>query len=230
MKIERKELFATPIFEVPVPEMKKHNDDLLKMFEERISSGQMKPHEYGFGYQTPPDLFTPGAYGPERQYLIDILGPAFCDACENILYQQRNDAVAEFVWVNTLTLGWAHVQTKEMFDHEPPWHTHLPAMLSGCYYVSTATNAEEGNLQFFSPAADSIFQPQTIEIVPKPGHMIIFPSYLKHRPSRSPNTKRTRISLCMDSHWTVQGSHQVPPEMMKRIPKGSEYGLFKDRK
>jgi len=218
------DIFPTPIYHVPVPQMEQHHQDLLDLFNERIKSGKMKAGEYGHGYQTPPDLFQPNAYGPKRGYLAEILGAAFCDACEEILYAQRNDSVAEFVWVNTMTWGWAHVQTAETLATEPPWHTHLPAQLSGCYYVSTATSVDEGNLQFLSPGTDTIFQPQSIEVVPRAGHMIIFPSYLKHKPTPSPTTTQTRIALCMDSHWTVQGTHQVPPEMLKNIPKGSEYG------
>jgi len=230
MKINQIDLFSTPIFEVPVPEMAKHNDAILKLFDGQIASGALKQDEYGHGYQTLPNLFTPGAYGPDHGYFIDVLGNAFCDACEEILYQQRNDTIAEMVWVNSLTFGWAYIQTAEQLGKEPPWHTHLPAQLSGCYYASTSTVDAEGTLQFFSPTMDSIFQPQTIEVVPKAGHMIIFPSWLKHRPTPSPSTKKTRISLCMDSHWTVQMSHQVPPEMMKQIPAGSEYGKFENRK
>ncbi|MCB1714779.1 MAG: hypothetical protein KDK05_06560 [Candidatus Competibacteraceae bacterium] len=218
MKIEAFNLFPTPVFQVPLPQMRPFHDDILTLFQGKIDSGEIQPHQHGYGYQTPTTLFMPQFY--PQKYFIEVLGKGFAEACENILYQHtRVDSGSQdgYAWMNTLTIGWANITTRETWDMEPPWHTHLPATLSGCYYVSTASRKGEGNLQFSSPMADTLFQPQTIEIVPKAGHMIIFPSYLKHRPSRCPNTEQIRISLCMDSHWTIQLPHQLPPNMRSNV-------------
>ncbi len=210
-------VFPTPIFQVPLPRMQRYHGEITKLFTSKIDSGEIQPHQHGYGYQTPTTLFFPTHY--PQSYFVEILGKGFAEACEQILYRHTRIDSSDgknHVWVNTLTVGWANIQTREAWDNDPPWHTHLPATLSGCYYVSIATSQGEGNLQFMSPMADSIFQPQSIELEPKPGHMIIFPSYLKHRPTRCPTTDHARIALCMDSYWTIQLPHQLPPEMRRR--------------
>lgn len=214
MKIDQHNVFSVPIYQVPLPEFRPFNDEVIALFKQLIDSGRIEAHKYGYGYQTPTNLFFPNAYN--KPYFIEILGKKFCEACERILYKTRNDSLGNYVWVNTLTVGWANIQTSEIWPGEPPWHTHLPATLSGCYYASTSSQKGEGNLQFMSPLADNIFQPPTIELEPKAGHMIIFPSFLRHRPGACPGTNRTRVALCMDSHWTVQMREQLPPEMLKR--------------
>lgn len=219
MKIEAFNLFATPVFQVPLPQMRAYHDEILALFEDKIKSGEIKAHQHGYGYQTPTNLFIPQFY--PQKYFVEVLGKGFVQACEKILYEHArvdSDSKDGYVWMNTLTLGWANIQTGETWPGSPPWHTHLPASLSGCYYVSTSTAKDEGNLQFQSPMMDSIFQPSQIEIRPKAGHMIIFPSYLRHRPSACPSTEQTRIALCMDSHWTIQMPHQLPPGMRSKQP------------
>jgi hypothetical protein len=216
MQLERFDLFPVPIHQIAVPEFTQYHDEVIALFQGKIDAGEITAHQHGYGYQTRSDLFSPNAYG--KQYFVDVLAASFRAACEEILYSTRTGSVGEYYfWVNTLTVGWANIQTSRTWNTEPPWHSHLPATLSGCYYVSTSSREGEGNLQFMSPLADNIFQPQTVEITPKAGHLIIFPSFLRHRPSLCPHTERIRIALCIDSHWTVQMRHQLPPEKVSQL-------------
>jgi hypothetical protein len=41
-------------------------------------------------------------------------------------------------------------------------------------------------------------------IQPQAGHMVIFPSFLRHCPSPCPNTTRMRIAFWIDSSWMLQ--------------------------
>lgn len=203
MQITEHPLFNLPIYQVTLPGFSQYHDEVVELFEGLIRSGQLKAHENGYGYQTSTDLLLPESYG--KRYFHEHLAPGFTVACKGILERTRVELPPNQAWVNTLTVGWANVQTREQFEEESPWHDHLPATLSGCYYVSTATG-DEGNLQFLNPLMDNIFMPPSIEFTPQPGDLIIFPSFLRHRPGRCPNTRRTRVSLCMDSYWTIRGA------------------------
>lgn len=212
MKIKTITAFSTPIFEVPLPAFEPHREEVIKLFSDKIDSGEIKPHQHGYGYQTPTTLFFPSQY-PQR-YFVEVLGKGFLDACERILYQHAHvdsGKAGGYAWMNTLTLGWANIQTGRTWDTDPPWHSHRPATLSGCYYVNVNEKDDEGRLEFMNPGTDTVFQPQTFSIKPKAGHMVIFPSYLRHRPTRCPSTRRPRIALCIDSHWAIQMPHQLPP-------------------
>ena len=57
-------------------------------------------------------------------------------------------------------------------------------------------------LQRIRDAAENYFQPAQGQLTPKAGNMIIFPSFLRHRPGPSPDATQIRISLCLDSYWT----------------------------
>ena len=204
MKIGQLNVFSLPIFELPVPALQPHHDDMVRLFQGKIKSGELKPHANGFGYQTPLNLLDPKAY-PEP-WFRETLGPVFRSACFKILEQAVVDwsPKLKFKWVHKMTVAWGVMQTGETW-HDNPWHTHLPATLSGCYYVRVPTNQDEGNFQFMNPGPVNLFQPRLGEIRPKEGHMIIFPSFLNHRPTMSPNLSNDiRLSLCLDGHFTTE--------------------------
>ena len=213
MEIQKLDLFSMPVFEVSVPEMEPYNEDMIKLFEGKIESGDLKPHQFGYGYQTPINLLAPQAY-PGQPYFREKLAPLFNQACQSILTKAAHVDWApniNYQWVNTLTIAWAVIQTEQTWGQESPWHTHLPSTLSGCYYVNLPENEDEGNFVLMNPTANNIFQPHTIQLRPKPGHFIIFPSFLKHRPTMSPSPKsHIRLTLCFDSHWTVKIIPRTP--------------------
>ena len=207
MDVTKLDLFSMPVFEVSVPDMLPYHDEMIALFEGKIKSGELKPHQFGFGYQTPINLLSPHAY-PKQPYFREILAKSFNQACHSILTRvAKVDFAAEinYDWINTLTIAWAVMQTEETWAQESPWHTHLPATLSGCYYVNLAEKEDEGNFVLMNPNANNIFQPHSIELRPKPGHFLIFPSFLKHRPTMSPSPKsHIRLTLCFDSHWSLK--------------------------
>lgn len=206
--IVQADIFPVPVFQVPVPGMRRYHDELLGLFSEQIRSGQMKAHANGYGYQTKINLFDQKVF-PQR-YLRDVLLTTFRQACAQILAGTITDFAPGLPtqWINTFNIGWASIQTSEVWPDEIPWHTHMPAVLSGCYYVSTAKKQGEGVLQFMNPNAPSIFQPRVGEIAPKEGHILIFPSQLNHRPTATPgNGDDIRLALCMDGHWTSRIGH-----------------------
>jgi hypothetical protein len=91
-------------------------------------------------------------------------------------------------WNNTLTLGWALIQTSDNLG-EQPWHAHIPATLSGCYYVWTCGREDQGNVEFMNPAAENYSQPAQGQLTPKAGNMIIFLLFF----ATGPAPVRTRL-------------------------------------
>ena len=146
-----------------------------------------------------------------QPYFREILLAAFHQSCLQILSNTGTDFSPDLPhqWVNTFNIGWAVIQTTENWEVEIPLHTHLPALLSGCYYVNTSSEPNEGNIQFTNPMMPNIFQPKVAEITPSQGQILIFPSFLNHRPTATPSGgERNRLALCMDGHWTSKvGSH-----------------------
>ncbi len=202
-EITQGDFFPIPVFQVPVPEMAPFHKEIIALFDDLLAKGELGPHTNGYGYQTKTNLFDPNSF--PQPYFREILLAAFRQACLQILSGTVTDFSPDLnhSWFNTFNTGWGVVQTNETWPTEIPWHTHLPAVLSGCYYISTSPSSEEGNLQFSNPIMPNMFQPKFAEVAPTEGHMLIFPSFLNHRPSATPSIgKQRRLAICMDGHWT----------------------------
>jgi hypothetical protein len=61
----------------------------------------------------------------------------------------------------------------------------------------------EGLLMFQRSETPSVFSENMAAVRPVEGQMLIFPSYLMHRPMPTPSAKEWRINICMDAfvHW-----------------------------
>lgn len=204
LKLDQVNVFPVPIFQMAVPALVPHHDAIIDAFRERIESGALPRNARGFGYQTPANLLDERAW-PDP-WFREILAPSFRAASQRILTNAYTDWEPGMKrrWVNTMTIAWGVVQTSDT-DGDNPWHTHLPALLSGCYYVRMSSRQDEGNFQFMNPLAANLFQPRIGELRPREGHMLIFPSFLNHRPSLSPHLgDDLRVSLCLDGHFRAE--------------------------
>jgi hypothetical protein len=146
------EVFGLPMWEIELPEMQTHNDEIIALFSSMIDSGEIKSNAHGFGYQTPSTLMDQSVF--PQVYFRDILGEYFVETCRQILMHSPVEVGFPVEWNNTLTLGWALIQTSDNLG-EQPWHAHIPATLSGCYYVSTCGREDQGNFEFMSPTAEN---------------------------------------------------------------------------
>jgi len=45
MKIDVFNIFPTPIFQVPLPQMRPYHDEILALFQGKIDSGEIQPHQ-----------------------------------------------------------------------------------------------------------------------------------------------------------------------------------------
>ena len=101
--------------------------------------------------------------------------------------------------------AFANIMTEPFHHHGR--HIHTGSVLSGVYYVRTASDT--GQITFEHPAADhfmqdlsyrekSILNVSTISIAPQPGELLIFPSHLPHKVEQSHSSaKRVAISFNM---------------------------------
>ena len=101
-----------------------------------------------------------------------------------------------------ITSMWAIINNKDAFNEK---HHHGNSALSAAYYVKAEQNA--GNIVFFDPRQANVFHHPTSKdvnninaqvqsVTPKPGTLVLFPSYLEHKvnPNLS-NAERIVISF-----------------------------------
>ena len=220
VQISQADIFPMPVFQIPVPEMRPYDQELLELFEDKLKSGELKSHENGYGYQTKINLFDSDSY--PQPYLRQVLMAKFHTACAEILKKTVTDFAEDlpYQWVNTFNAGWAVLQTHETWAEEVPWHTHLPAVLSGCYYVTTAQKQGEGLLQFMNPGAPNIFQPKVGEIAPQAGHMVIF-SFGIESSSFTLSGKSRQNSVSSVYGWPLDLSGRAAKGPGKRCAQGA---------
>ena len=86
-----------------------------------------------------------------------------------------------------ITSMWAIINNKGAFNEK---HHHGNSALSAAYYVKAEQNA--GNIVFFDPRQANVFHhpvskevnninAQVQSVTPKPGTLVLFPSYLEHK-------------------------------------------------
>lgn len=82
---------------------------------------------------------------------------------------------------------WSIINNKNSFNEK---HHHGNSALSAAYYVQAKKNA--GNIVFFDPRQANVFchpiskernniNAQAQSVTPKPGNLVLFPSYLEHK-------------------------------------------------
>ena len=86
-----------------------------------------------------------------------------------------------------ITSMWAIINNREAFNER---HHHGNSALSAAYYVKAKKNA--GDIVFFDPRQANVFHhpiskeanninAQVQSVTPKPGTLVLFPSYLEHK-------------------------------------------------
>ena len=93
-----------------------------------------------------------------------------------------------------ITSMWAIINKKDAFNEK---HHHGNSALSAAYYVKAQKNS--GNIVFFDPRQANVFHhpvskkvnninAQAQSVTPKPGTLILFPSYLEHKVNSNEST------------------------------------------
>ena len=201
-------LFGTPTWRYPVPEMLPFHGEIKKQLEDLWQQGYFAQNKSGYGYQTREELFTPENL--ENIAYLRIIKEKFFEACRKIL-SSRHGHAKRMPFDLYAIQGWMMIQTNENWV-DGPWHNHHPATLSGCYYLQVPQTRDptEGLLMFQKSETPSLFSENMAAVKPVAGQMLIFPSYMMHRPMPTPSAREWRINICMDAfvHWKKR--HEDP--------------------
>lgn len=206
--IERLELFSIPVWRTRLPEIEPHAATLRDWIHGAWRQGDFRRNAYGYGYQSPPTLFSKTVVA--RQPALGLLKQAFATRALEVLKQRTNHYVHLPPQAYAF-MAWVLVQTNEDWVNNA-WHDHAPALISGCYYLQIPeTEGElEGALAFMRPGMADGFVRQIQCVAPREGDFIMFPSSLTHRPQPTPTARGLRISINMDvyvrwEHWEEEG-------------------------
>jgi len=196
-QIQRVEIFGTPIWQTTLPEFVPYHDTVVQAMRDRWDAGLFKSHEYAFGYATPTDLFGEESFKVNPHYRV--LQAGFRSAVERILERREGYAKRAACRINCIQ-AWIRVHTPE--ETVFPWHHHVPAEFSGCYYVNVPGSLPqgEGDLMFEDSQPGHILRSSIYSVRAETGKLVIFPSHLMHRPTACPSGTEWRIGINMDAY------------------------------
>ena len=172
-------LFATPFFQFHFPEHGPLNENLLAESQAIMSEEDGVSKSNKGGWHSKGNLFK-GKSAPIR--VLDALAS---EAVSNAT--SRVGAKVDMSTLKLKLFGWMNVNPTGGFNAP---HTHPGAHWSGVYYVSQPEieKGDSGMIEFLDPRSDLPnwrlldAPPFRIKrkIRPKPGDLILFPSYLMH--------------------------------------------------
>ncbi len=169
--------FSTPIWINKIDDHEKINQKLKKyIFQEKEKNpeGAKKSNVNGWHSEN-----------------FDLKDPGLSDFI-NEVSKYIGEAIKDMGWdldtqLVKITSMWAIINNKNAFNEK---HHHGNSALSAAYYVKAEDNA--GDIVFFDPRQANVFyhpsskkanniNAQVQSVTPKPGTLVLFPSYLEHK-------------------------------------------------
>lgn len=195
-------LFSTPVFRFHLPEHPDLNRALLEEGASMRSMSEGVSKSNRGGWHSEGNLFD------RKTACIKVLRAM----AEEAVFQssQKIGARADLVSLRLKLFGWMNANPAGGYNAP---HTHPGAQWSGVYYVSQP-DVEEGNsgmIEFLDPRTDlpnwRIIDAPAFKLKkklrPKPGDMILFPSYLVHWVY--PNeTEEERVTIAFNATFRKQ--------------------------
>ena len=170
-------VFPTPVFHFIVEDYEKLNNDVKKYIlnlQKEDEGGQKKSN-----------------YGGWHSYNFDIVNDKIAKKLAIIFEKYYKMVIVEMGWKydpnrTEIEAMWSIINNKGSFNIQ---HNHPNAFLSSAYYVKYPENS--GKIKFYDPREQkNIRYPKinklgelsapTVDITPKEGDLLIFPSYLSH--------------------------------------------------
>ena len=189
-------LFATPLVTYVLPDVTELNESLrTQILLQQTRSGGLSKSNRGGWHSDVGELEFCGDAG--RQ-LIDRMRALTDEATRRVSAEYREPPPSPMNWK---VFAWANVNRAGDFNKV---HVHPASTWSGTYYVDAGDPTDEAApLHLFdpSPARAVSFMPQVVRdsvyIHPKPGLMVLFPSYVPHMVFPHEG-KGTRISIAFN--------------------------------
>lgn len=183
----------------------------------------------------------------EHSYLVtdDLIGKFNLVELKKRILQATDNYLHSTQWGRLKTLtnekigyeivlrnSWMNIQSKYK-SHE--WHCHPGYTIAGVYYMRVS--ADQGGIQFKNPNVmmqwchfpEGARTPQSIEIIPNDGDIILFPAWLTH--NTLPNTTdEDRISVAFNIDIIVPPRQDDPGNSVHDFSKKSVGELIRDAK
>ena len=177
-------LFPAPLMVFVWPDGAELNEELRPRILEHASqsSGMNKSNAGGWHSEVGRLEFCGDAGQRLVRHMFEMADEATRRTIAELPSSQRKTRWT-FRWV---LHAWANVNGPGDFNR---YHAHAGSTWSGCYYVDTGAPADDGDgtpLHFYDPCqgrANTFLQPMvpaTHLLRPKPGMMVLFPSYMPH--------------------------------------------------
>lgn len=174
-------IFATPLLRFHHPNPHPLNADLWRdgLAWQHQSAGIQRSNQHG--WHSPNDLFTrhEASFAHLRDWILSR-----CNKASKLLRPDFDPAQQQ-----PISEAWANINGPSAFNAP---HDHAGFHWSGVYYVRVpdagSAESRSGNLELLDPRsciaghclpATPGFAPK-LRIIPKPGVLIVFPSYLRH--------------------------------------------------
>lgn len=102
--------------------------------------------------------------------------------------------------------AWFYYRESEIKEpRENPWHNHVPAFLSGVFYLDAPQqDTQHGGTEFQDPRGAGSDSKRNIFVLPEPKTWIVFPSWLYHRPYVDSKQQGARYTIAADCYVRYQ--------------------------
>lgn len=197
MSAEVYSLFPTPVIRVPASEQ--NYDSVQREIQAAIKTIKDTNDSTSLSY-----LYKAVQETSVSEKTYDFVEKYNCVNLKNRIYEAVNTYVDRIGWRGprdfALRGSWINITEKNSLHSQ---HCHPGYMLSGVYYYRTSE--QQGAISFNNPNPHMFFcgfpqgqlSPQTVDVVPDDGDILLFPSWLVHS-TRKNQTDEERVSIAFN--------------------------------
>ena len=200
MSLNRSALFDVPLWTTQFDEVRPHHIQMAREVEHSIDHSDPNDPPRYLAHQTAEDPFL--LPSPGWKLLEQLTNKMFSSLATTYFRRWSSGEFHLRRWA--IRFGRLSALDEERLQHDG-LHNHLPALFSAIYYLRLPDEFEgnpDGGTLFVNPLANlmDIVSPRTVTIAPREGMLLIFPSYLDHRPVpvRWAASKVPRIVVSID--------------------------------
>ena len=183
VEIMKYDLFPTHVIRSKCPSITPEDkQEMINSSDLLIKNGYYTDDEQTPKYQTDVLLFrddAPAVWQKLRQEFYEACRVYLKSVTEFCKNQDAIEFTGSGAWIYK---GWKDLNKGE----SNPWHSHIPAFLSGVYYLHDPGDGTTGGTEFHDPRVAPAQGVRMQEILPIENTWIIFPGWLSHRSVRLP--------------------------------------------
>jgi Putative 2OG-Fe(II) oxygenase len=214
VQLRKTALFEIPVWSVDLREIEPYHAEMAAEVEDLIDGVPAGHSARHLAHQTQSDPF--GLPSEGWRLLEARCNELYAELARANFQRWRSGQFHLRRWA--LRLGTLSTAEKEQLKRDA-LHNHLPALFSSVYYLKVPVSlagTEEGGTVFVNPLGNlmDIMGPRNAMVAAHEGRLVIFPSFLDHRPGPldwdSPDDVRIVISTDI---FYVSGEARSDPEV-----------------